>query len=85
MYGMPKSADRFSQALDAVGLGRRKGDLVGEYSRGMQQRLTIARAILHEPEVLLLDEPYTGLDQSAASMLDEVLQAVADGRPRPWS
>jgi heme exporter protein A len=43
----------------------------------MQQRLTIGRAVLHDPEVVLFDEPYTGLDQDASAMLDEVLKAVA--------
>jgi len=77
MYGLASAAGRIDEVLQAVDLHRRRHDLVGEFSRGMQQRLAIARAILHQPDVLLLDEPYTGLDQSAAAMLDEVLQSVA--------
>ena len=51
------------------------------YSRGMQQRLAIGRAILHNPRILLLDEPHTGLDQEAGEILDSVLQEVAlEGR-----
>jgi heme exporter protein A len=77
LYGLPEPEPRIHDVLGAVGLSGRQDDLVDSFSRGMQQRLAIARAILHEPEVLLLDEPYTGLDQSAAIMLDELLRSVA--------
>ncbi len=77
LYGLGNSAERIEQVLDLVGLGARRRDLVRTYSRGMQQRLAIARALLHDPEVLLLDEPYTGLDQDASAMLDSVLRQVA--------
>jgi heme exporter protein A len=73
--------DRIQEILNLVGLNKRKTDLVRTYSRGMQQRLTIGRAILHNPSILLLDEPHTGLDQEAGEILDKVLQAVAlEGR-----
>lgn len=77
MYALQDASARIGEALDLVGLAKRRGDLVGSFSRGMQQRLTIARATLHRPDVLLLDEPYTGLDQDAVAMLDEVLRSVA--------
>lgn len=77
VYDLPEPGRRIEEVLDSVGLADRQDELVESYSRGMQQRLAIARAILHEPEVLLLDEPYTGLDQSAAVMLDELLRSVA--------
>jgi len=77
LYDVPALEERIAEMLRLVGLYRRRRDLVRTYSRGMQQRLAIARAILHDPEVLLLDEPYTGLDQDASAMLDEVLQQVA--------
>lgn len=73
--------ERVQEVLHLVGLRKRKDDLVRIYSRGMQQRLTIGRAILHNPSILLLDEPHTGLDQEAGETLDRVLQAVArEGR-----
>jgi heme exporter protein A len=77
MYDLEDLPERVDEGLSMVGLLERKRDLVRQFSRGMQQRLAIARAILHEPEVLLFDEPHTGLDQDAASMLDGVLKEVA--------
>ena len=77
IYHLGAAEGRIQEVLEAVGLVGRQHDLVESFSRGMQQRLAIARAILHEPEVMLLDEPYTGLDQSAAAMLDELLRSVA--------
>lgn len=79
LYGVANLTARTNELLDLVGLTGR--DLVRTYSRGMQQRLAIGRAVLHDPELLLLDEPYTGLDQDAAEMLDAVLRRVtAEGR-----
>jgi heme exporter protein A len=77
MYGLRNIDERIEEVLQLVGLAHRRGDLLREYSRGMQQRLAIARAILHGPEIMLLDEPHTGLDQEAAAMLDGVLREVA--------
>lgn len=77
LYGVMERNDRIHQILQMVGLQKRRRDLVRTFSRGMQQRLAIGRAILHDPEVLLLDEPHTGLDQDASNMLDEILTRVA--------
>ena len=77
LYGMGKSNDRISEILSLVGLDKRRKDLVRTFSRGMQQRLAIGRAIFHDPEVLLLDEPHTGLDQDASNTLDRILTQVA--------
>jgi heme exporter protein A len=77
MYNVPNSESRITTVLEMVGLEARRHDLVRTYSRGMQQRLAIGRAVLHDPDVILFDEPYTGLDQDAASMLDDVLKTVA--------
>ena len=77
MYNIPNSELRITEVLEMVGLENRRRDLVRTFSRGMQQRLAIGRAVLHDPDVVLFDEPYTGLDQDASSMLDEVLKTVA--------
>ena len=77
MYNIENLEPRVTEVLEMVGLENRRRDLVRTFSRGMQQRLAIGRAVLHDPEVMLFDEPYTGLDQDASSMLDEVLKTVA--------
>lgn len=76
MYAIPESDRRVDEVLGDTGLADRKHDRVGTFSRGMKQRLSIARAILHKPSVLLLDEPYTGLDQQASASLESVLNSL---------
>ena len=77
MYDVANLSPRISEVLEMVGLKARRHDLVRTFSRGMQQRLSIGRAVLHDPEVMLFDEPYTGLDQDASLMLDGLLRTVA--------
>jgi heme exporter protein A len=77
MYNISNLEPRITEVLEMVGLDNRRRDLVRTFSRGMQQRLAIGRAVLHDPDVMLFDEPYTGLDQDASSMLDDVLKTVA--------
>lgn len=77
MYDVDGAASRIDAVLEQVGLAARRRDPVRTFSRGMIQRLAIARAILHDPTIMLLDEPYTGLDLQAADMLREVLQDLA--------
>jgi len=77
MYGLTETDRRVADVLELVGLSARRRDLVRTYSRGMQQRLAIGRAVIHDPEVILFDEPYTGLDQDACAMLDGVLRQIA--------
>jgi len=81
MYGLKELNRRVQEVLEMIGLSLRHRDLVRTFSRGMQQRLAIGRAILHDPEVVLFDEPHTGLDQDACDMLDTLLRDVA-GRGR---
>ncbi len=81
MYGIAEINRKVGEVIEIVGLATRSSDLVRTFSRGMQQRLAIGRAILHDPEVMLFDEPHTGLDQDACDMLDRLLRDVA-GRGR---
>ena len=78
LYQLEDSEKRVAEALKRVGLAARQRDAVRTFSRGMMQRLTIARATLHEPDVLLLDEPYTGLDQDASALLDNLLRRESE-------
>lgn len=77
LYNINGMDQRILEVLTLIGLSSRRKDMVRTFSRGMQQRLAIGRAVLHDPEVMLFDEPYTGLDQEASEMLDGVLQNVA--------
>jgi heme exporter protein A len=67
---------RIDELLEAVGLGRRGDEPVSTYSRGMVQRAALARAVLHEPELLLLDEPRANLDPAAAEALEPLLRGT---------
>lgn len=81
LYGMSRPEARIAELLERVGLAARRNDLVRTYSRGMVQRLAIARALLHDPELLLLDEPDTGLDPQAAEMLHGLLAELSGRGP----
>ena len=80
MYDVADADARIEMVLRRVGLWGRQRDPVRTYSRGMQQRLAIARSMLHDPPILLLDEPDTGLDQHAAAMLTDLLHEVGATR-----
>jgi len=73
--------ERVDELLDAVGLSARAGDPISTYSRGMVQRAAAARAVLHDPELLLLDEPRANLDPAAAEALEPLLTGTTE-RPR---
>ena len=78
LYGLPDPRSAAMQWLERTGLERSKDGLVREFSRGMRQRLAVARAFLHDPEVLLLDEPFTALDDRAIAVLQGLLREALD-------
>lgn len=77
MYGIPDIKRRAQEMLELVGLFPRRDDLVRTFSRGMGQRLAIGRAILHQPQIMLFDEPHTGLDPDSVRMLDDILLSMS--------
>jgi heme ABC exporter ATP-binding subunit CcmA len=81
LYGVKDTRRTASEWLERTGLDRVRDGLVREFSRGMRQRLAVARAFLHDPSLLLLDEPFTALDDRAIAVLQELLTAARrDGR-----
>ena len=80
LYGVRDPQKRVVELLDAVGLKHRRLDRVRTFSRGMTQRVSIARALVNDPSVVLLDEPYSGLDPHAMRIFDELIASVRANR-----
>jgi heme exporter protein A len=78
LYGLSHAASVADAMLDRVGLGRVRDGLAREFSRGMRQRLAIGRAFIHNPKLLLLDEPFTSLDDRAIALLQSMLRQLHD-------
>lgn len=80
LYGVEDPRSRVLELLDAVELKHRRLDVVRTFSRGMTQRLSIARALIHDPDVVFLDEPYSGLDPHAVEIFDDLIASTRAGR-----
>jgi ABC-type multidrug transport system ATPase subunit len=80
LYRVPERRERIGMLLERFGLWDVRAVRVSEYSRGMAQRLALCRALLHDPNLLLLDEPHASLDAAGAALLDEELARLARGR-----
>ncbi|MBV8847587.1 MAG: heme ABC exporter ATP-binding protein CcmA [Bryobacterales bacterium] len=76
LYGLPDPARRAAEMLDRTGLDRVRDGLVREFSRGMRQRLAVARVFMHDPDLLLLDEPFTALDDRAIGVLHTLIAEI---------
>jgi heme ABC exporter ATP-binding subunit CcmA len=79
LYRVPERRERVGMLLERYGLWEVRGERVASYSRGMTQRLALCRALLHQPELLVLDEPFTALDAEGAELLDHQLAESAGG------
>jgi ABC-type multidrug transport system, ATPase component len=80
LFGITDLEDRIASRLRRVGLSERARSEVRKLSHGMRQRASLARALLHDPDLVMLDEPYSGLDPAAALVLRDVLEELKDGR-----
>ena len=76
LYRVPERRERAGMLLERFGLWESRNERVSAYSRGMTQRLALCRALLHEPDLLVLDEPYAALDEQGADLLDRELQTL---------
>ncbi len=80
LYRVPERRERIGMLLERYGLWEARHDAVASYSRGMQQRLALCRTLLHDPELLLLDEPFSGLDREGGELLEAELAELATRR-----
>ncbi len=80
LYRVPERRERIGMLLERFGLWEARSERVSAYSRGMTQRLALCRALLHEPELILLDEPYSALDEEGVDLLDRELETLAGAR-----
>ena len=80
LYHVPERRETIGALLERFGLWEARHQRVGSFSRGMQQRLALCRTLLHGPDLLLLDEPYSGLDEGASRLVDELVSELAGQR-----
>ena len=80
LYRIPERRERIGMLLERFSLWEARNDRVSVYSRGMTQRLALCRALLHDPELLVLDEPYSALDEDGAAVLDRELEGMVGRR-----
>jgi ABC-type multidrug transport system ATPase subunit len=80
LYRVPERRERIGMLLERFGLWEARNEHVSLYSRGMAQRLAVCRTLLHDPDVLVLDEPFAALDEQGAALLDRELDTLAGDR-----
>jgi ABC-type multidrug transport system ATPase subunit len=80
LYRVPERRERIGMLLERFGLWEARNERVAAYSRGMTQRLALCRTFLHDPQLVVLDEPYSGLDEQGAALLDRELDELSGTR-----